>query len=217
MKLQKREKVLLIILIFIAMTLLPYYFIIRPISTENATKEETLSAITMDYDNMFLVLQAKPGYEERLQTLESELSENKELLPARMKTYDLHYLIEQSCEKNGVSLSGLNIGEYLSIGEEDAAAYDTAPSPVIQKSVLTLSLSGSFDEFLAFVDHVSAYPYILLTELNMDQGTDTPRATIKLSVYAIVRPGEPDYATLIAQNDNAEEDTGSTGEDAIAE
>lgn len=211
MKLQQREKVLLVILLIVAITLLPWFFVIQPLMTENSIKKVELDALDMQYADLEQSSLTAAIYQETLQELRDEYGQGNVDIPPKAKTYDLHYMVEDACNTANVTLEGLQIEEYAPLEADDlffTTDGEEAPAAILQKATVNASLTGGFNQIMQVIDSLSANLHIVPVELNIDNSAEgqPAKGTMKLDIYAIVQPGDPEFEVLMPNAATAEDD-----------
>ncbi len=215
-QLQKREKVLLTILLLIAVTVLPIVFLVQPLVTDNASKQ----TIIQDLANQRMVIETaiaqKSVYESQLKELQDQFGKDALLIPDQMKNYDIHYFVNDICEEAGAVLVGLSIGDYTPLTQTDASGQNQ--QTLISKATLQLTLDCGFRQLLNVTDAFAAYAYTDVTGFYADLTASAAQSTaedgtvqaaaaatstaaptvLTVDLYAAAQPGSDVFDAVLA-------------------
>lgn len=208
-KLQKREKVLLVVLLVIVIAVVPFVLLIYPVMQDNAEKERSLAELEASRFEMETQLSVKPTLESALAELKQQYEENGALIPPVMKNYDIHYMVSDICNRAGVTLDSLSIGEYEAVetagAAEDGQDGEQAQTAFLSHAALQFTVAGNFDQTMNVLEQLYELPYTVVTEFYIDLASpDQPSATsIQLELYAAAQPGD---AALDAAAEQAQQE-----------
>jgi len=201
MKLQKREKVLLTILLLLAVILLPWFFLIQPQMEANQQKQTELSNLNIAGAGPVAVQYSLPELEAQLDEFQKKSEDSEPSIPNLMKTYDIHYFVEDVCNGTGVNINGLSVGEYSPVDispafNDDGNVTANTDTSIVYVCRVNLQLNGSFSQLLSTVDAFADYGYIKVSQCGMDEiASGQPiGCTLGLDIYAVLRPGDPGFA-----------------------
>ena len=157
----------------------------------NTEKSTQLAELKADKMQMQSTIDSLSGLDAQIQAAASTAKEMDEIVPTPMESFDIHYLINGVCQKAGVQLQGLSIGEYKAI-EQNANSSDNDTSSVsglpanCTKSMVSLKAAGSANAILAVADQLSQIPYALVTTVSIESMNDpSTLAVIGVELYAI--------------------------------
>lgn len=208
-RLQKREKVLLIVLVVLLLTVLPFVLLIYPAMQQNQQKQVAYQDLQAARLEMETTLKTKPLLEETLAGLEQKYASAESAIPAQMKNYDIHYFVNDICTKAGVTLDALSIGDYEAVepAAEDAqdsgsdntqddaqtggAQNNVQASALLSRAVLQLTVAGTFDQVMNVLDQFSDLEYTVVTDFYIDlaDAAQQSATVITVELYSLPLPG----------------------------
>lgn len=207
-KLQKREKILLAVLLVIVVAVVPFVLFIFPAIQQNAEKESMLTELRAAQFDMETQLAAKPALESALAEMEENYEPGSALIPPVMKNYDIHYMISDICSKAGVTLDALSIGAYEAVESGAQDGQQQEQSAFLYHASLQFTVAGTFEQTMNVIDQLSERPYTVVTEFYIDMAdpAQSSATSIRVELYAVSQPGDASLGEIAAQDmQNAEE------------
>ena len=217
---KKSEKILLQILICIVLLAGVWMFFLNPALEKKEVLREREEAARIEQEQMQALIE-NTALEDDLTVQQNISKENYEFFYSVLNSYNIDEIVNDLAKENSLYVQSLQIGEYVDASSDftieteaeteavvDAAEDSTAESEVIQepkkenqakllKSQVSISVSGTYDNILAYVKALNAKSICLridsisLSENDRDAtGNAKQNATIGLSLYGINKPAE---------------------------
>lgn len=216
---KKSEKILLQILICVVLLAVVWMFFLKPALEKKEVLREREEAARIEQEQMQALIE-KATLEDELLVQQNISKENYEFFYSVLNSYNIDKIVNDLAKENSLYVQSLQIGEYTDASsdfvietEETPEAIDesaeetTSADQVIEekvenqakllKSQVSISISGTYDNILAYVKALNAKSICLridsisLSENNRDAtGNASQNATIGLSLYGINKPKE---------------------------
>lgn len=216
---KKSEKILLQILICVVLLAVVWMFFLKPALEKKEVLREREEAARIEQEQMQALIE-KATLEDELLVQQNISKENYEFFYSVLNSYNIDKIVNDLAKENSLYVQSLQIGEYTDASsdfvietEETPEAIDesaeetTSDDQVIEakvenqakllKSQVSISISGTYDNILAYVKALNAKSICLridsisLSENNRDAtGNASQNATIGLSLYGINKPKE---------------------------
>lgn len=216
---KKSEKILLQILICVVLLAVVWMFFLKPALEKKEVLREREEAARIEQEQMQALIE-KATLEDELLVQQNISKENYEFFYSVLNSYNIDKIVNDLAKENSLYVQSLQIGEYTDassdfviVTEETPEAIDesaeetTSDDQVIEakvenqakllKSQVSISISGTYDNILAYVKALNAKSICLridsisLSENNRDAtGNASQNATIGLSLYGINKPKE---------------------------
>lgn len=190
MTLKKSEKILLQILLLLAGFALIFAFLLMPELQRKIELEGMEQELQADLSARE-ALMANEGLEEAYQTQKKAAEQNYDYFYSVLNGYNIDEIINGIALEKNLAVTSLNIGEYVDAAD-DFVLESGESLEVLVKSTVDLTVTGSYDKILDFMDAMNAKSPCLrvsLLSLKEDENSAVEAggmfATFRIYLYGI--------------------------------
>lgn len=186
MTLKKSEKILLEILILFAAFAVILVFLVMP-EAENKIEAQSLNeSLEIEYLEKQQLLK-DPELDARYEAQKAIAQENYDYFYSVLNGYSIDEIVNGIAVDNQLAVTSLTIGDYEN-ASGDFAAITGESLDVLVKSIVDVTVLGSYEDILAFMDDMNAKSTCLRMSLisiseNQDNATDTEEMVGVFRVY----------------------------------
>jgi Tfp pilus assembly protein PilO len=190
MTLKKSEKILLQLLVIFAAIALGAVFLLLPALDEKQVLTEEHNDLRQEYQSRQELLENQ-SLDEKYKEAKETAKENYNYFYAVLNSYTIDGIINKTAQDRNLSIQSLSIGKY----EEAAEDFEEKTGnklEVLVKSVVSISVKGTYGNILGFVDDLNEkspclrISLVSVTENNADATGNEPMvASLKIYIYGI--------------------------------
>lgn len=190
MTLKKSEKILLEILILLAAFAVILVFLVMPAAQsriEAKSLNESLEIEYLDKQQLF----EDPTLDERYEEQKQIAQENYDYFYSVLNGYSIDEIVNGIAVEKQLAVTSLTIGDYEN-ASGDFAAVTGESLDVLVKSIVDVTVIGSYEDILAFMDAMNAKSTCLRMSLisiseNQDNATDAEEmvGVFRIYIYGI--------------------------------
>lgn len=190
MTLKKSEKILLEILILLAAFAVILVFLVMPAAQsriEAKSLNESLEIEYLDKQQLF----EDPTLDERYEEQKQIAQENYDYFYSVLNGYSIDEIVNGLAVEKQLAVTSLTIGDYEN-ASGDFAAVTGESLDVLVKSIVDVTVIGSYEDILAFMDAMNAKSTCLRMSLisiseNQDNATDAEEmvGVFRIYIYGI--------------------------------
>lgn len=190
MTLKKSEKILLEILILFAAFAVILVFLVMPEAQNKIEAQSLNESLEAEYSEKQQLLK-DPELDNRYEEQKAIAQENYDYFYSVLNGYSIDEIVNGIAVDNQLAVTSLTIGDYEN-ASGDFAAVTGESLEVLVKSIVDVTVIGSYEDILAFMDDMNAKSTCLRMSLisiseNHDNATDTEEmlGVFRIYIYGI--------------------------------
>lgn len=190
MTLKKSEKILLEILVLFAAFAVILVFLVMPEAQNRIEAQSLHESLQAEYLEKQKLL-TDDGLDERYEVQTAIAQENYDYFYSVLNGYSIDEIVNGIAVDNQLAVTSLTIGDYEN-ASGDFATITGESLDVLVKSIVDVTVLGSYDDILAFMDDMNAKSTCLRMSLvsiseNQDHAADTEEmlGVFRIYIYGI--------------------------------
>lgn len=190
MTLKKSEKILLEILILFAAFAVILVFLVMPEAQNKIEAQSLNESLEAEYSEKQQLLK-DPELDNRYEEQKAIAQENYDYFYSVLNGYSIDEIVNGIAVDNQLAVTSLTIGDYEN-ASGDFVAVTGESLEVLVKSIVDVTVIGSYEDILAFMDDMNAKSTCLRMSLisiseNHDNATDTEEmlGVFRIYIYGI--------------------------------
>jgi len=156
MRINRRERIYLLVLLLVVIGFLGYKFGYTPYADYMSNLESEYDDVKTEYDNFKISLEFKPGLTKKIEDYNKILREKSKGYVYEIRQEELILKLDKLFVDNEINISGLTFSDIsdLMLLEESDISTDKS----IKKLQMTLGFSAEYESMLNFIDDMQAEP-----------------------------------------------------------
>lgn len=191
--LEKREKILLYVLVLLLLAVLPFVFVTRGLLDKKSSLGIELDALKIQKQEFLIKEDNFTLTKQKLEAITNEVNKMMADGADVNKTYDVHYAFTDLTRNNNVNLHSLSIGEPTVVEMEGVEVSKDTSMRAPVKLNITMSVEGSVANLLKLVDDINAKGEFFVLESftlgNIENQNET-NAQLGIGLYMILSEEE---------------------------
>lgn len=189
MKLNRREKILVFVLLYFIILAGGFQFLLKPAITTYMENKAALAELKAKKNEIDMLVGQETLYEKQIVKSIENIEKEIEYYPSSIDMEKTHSLLSELGKDYSLSLVNINVPDYENVIEITPNA--EVPATQLKKSTIDIEFEGTYLGIAKYIDKIDAFNKAMrIAELKIEpaRGANLLAAKFKIDIYTVPRP-----------------------------
>jgi len=200
MKLNRREKILVFVLLYFGILAGSFQLFLKPMFTEYTENKAKFVEVQAQRKDVEMLIAQEGMYESQINKSISNIEEEVKYYPSSIDMEKTHSLLSVIGKDFGLTLTNLTVPEYESVVEIQTTA--DVPATQLKKTTIDIEFEGTYEGVAKYIDKIDSFDKAMrIAELVIEpvksiSGTSNKVvAAFKIDIYTVPRKDTEGFYT----------------------